>query len=93
MPLAEPEPCPSTVVVKRFLMYPSSSQLAILHQLRWTFFPEGIFSQVPAAEWLRLLRLTDPLIQYTKARQREMYQVGEGRQLLLLLVGHYLDIH
>jgi hypothetical protein len=93
MPLAEPEPCLSTVVVKRFLAYPSSTQLAILHQLRWTLFPEGIFSQVPVAEWWRLLRLTDPLIQHTQARQKEMYQVGEGRQLLLLLAGHYLDIH
>lgn len=93
MPLAESESCLSTVVVKRFLAFPSSTQLAILHQLRWTLFPEGIFSQIPVAEWLRLLSLTDPVIEHTRARQQELYQVGEGRQLLLLLAGHYLDIH
>ena len=68
-----------------------ADQYVILQVLRWTVFPEGIFSQVPASEWLRLLRLVDPLIQLP-GELTGTYQLGEGRGLLLLLLGHYLDI-
>jgi hypothetical protein len=90
-----PALCVPTVVGKRFLTFPSTVQQAILRQLRWAVFPEGIFSQVPPDEWLRLLRLTDPLIHYTDAQAEaaRTYQVRDGRQVLLLLLRHYLDVH
>lgn len=92
MCLLEPESC-VLPVVKRFLTFPLTTQHAILHQLRWTVFPEGFFSQVPASEWLRLLCLTDPLIYCAGGRRVPTYQVVEGRQVLLLLASHYLDVY
>ncbi|UOG77352.1 hypothetical protein MTX78_23275 (plasmid) [Hymenobacter tibetensis] len=85
-------PCTPFVVAKRFLRFTPDAQQAILQQLRATFFPEGFFYQVPAAEWLRLLSLTDPLIYSTDNKRQLTYHVLEGRELLLLLVGHYLDV-
>jgi len=93
MALAEIESCSTSVVVKRFLSFPISTQYAVLRQVRNTVFSEGFFPQVPTAEWLRLLRLTDPLIHYTLGSEAPQYQVEEGRQVLLLLVGHYLDVY
>lgn len=81
----------SSASAKRFLAYSPAAQHSILHALRWTVFPEGVFSQVPAGEWLRLLRLTDPLIEPSR-RRAETYHVGQGRQLLMMLLSHYLDV-
>ena len=76
---------------KRFLVCPPAVQVAILQTLRWTSFAEGVFSQVPASEWLRLLRVVDPLIVLDHSSD-DTYQIQEGRGLLLLLLNQYLDV-
>ncbi|MBX0293045.1 hypothetical protein K3G63_21555 [Hymenobacter sp. HSC-4F20] len=75
---------------KRFLTLSPAAQQAVVQALREQFSPQGMFSPVPAAEWLRLLRLTDPLIQSVQGPCPE-YRVAEGR-LLWELLGHYLDV-
>jgi len=78
-------------VDRRFLSFPLADQCAILQTLRWTSFFEGIYAQVPASEWWRLLCLVDPVIQLP-AVPGARYELGEGRGLLLRLLGHYLDV-
>ncbi|WP_162303639.1 hypothetical protein [Hymenobacter sediminis] len=87
---------PSTVAVsqesatKRFLAFSLPAQQVIVHMLRTQFSSHGMFSPVPGAEWLRLLHLTDPLIQIAAGPNPE-YRVVEGH-LLWELLGCYLDV-
>ncbi|OUJ74837.1 hypothetical protein BXP70_08770 [Hymenobacter crusticola] len=82
---------PVPTLAKRFLTFPCPTQCSLVYALRWTVFPEGAFSQVPVSEWLRLLRLVDPLIQISNSGL-ETCQIKEGRGLLLLLLNQYLDV-
>lgn len=77
-------------VTKRFLTFSLSEQQNIVQALRAQFSPGGMLSPVPAAEWLRLLLLTDPLIQQAGG-PRPGYRVAEGH-LLWELLGCYLDV-
>jgi len=81
-----------SAIAKRFSVLPFAAQCSTLHALRWTVFPEGVFLQVPPAEWWRLLCLVDPVI-HISTRTDGVYQIAEGRGLLMLLLNHYLDVH
>lgn len=75
----------------RFLSFPPTSQLVILCTLREAALADGCLGQVPAGEWLRLLRLADPVIQ-PPTDGADTYRVGDGGNLLSLLLRHYLDV-
>lgn len=83
-------PAPMT---RRFSHCSLSTQQAVLRLLQQPVFAQGAFSPVPAAEWRRLLHLTDPLIGATRDQPVPQYWVAEGAEVLRLLAGHYLDIH
>jgi hypothetical protein len=76
---------------QRFRCFSLRSQLAILNTLRQTTVADASLGPVPATEWLRLLRLVDPLI-YSPAWPTQSYRVAEGAHLLRLLLRHYLDV-
>jgi hypothetical protein len=86
-----PAPGAPCLPAQRFRCFPLSSQLAILFTLRQRAGAEESLAQVPATEWLRLLRLVDPLIQLP-TNTAQAYRVTEGRHLLRLLLQHYLDV-